>query len=112
MFPIALVRAFIRGPKLAAIMCLGVPFMWKAGKMTLEAYMKAFVSAKSAYAAAAAYVEEMLSSMATLTSIGAERRAQVTYATKLEGVFTTLKNSAWKDSWGLSFLFGTTPPSP
>ena len=106
MFPIALTRAFIRGPKLAAVMCLGVPFMWKAGKMTLEAYMKAFVSSKTAYAQAAAYVEEMLGSMATLTSIGAERRAQVTYANKLDGVFETLKTSAWKDSKGLSVLFG------
>ena len=72
MFPIALVRAFLRGPKLAAVMCVGVPFMWKAGKMTLEAYMKAFVSAKSAYAEAAAYVEEMLSSMATLTVLAVQ----------------------------------------
>ena len=87
-------------------MCLGVPFMWKAGKMTLEAYMKAFVTAKSSYAEAAAYVEEVLSSMATLTSIGGERRAQVMFATKLEGVFKTLKDSAWKDSKGLSYLFG------
>ena len=51
-------------------------------------------------------MEEVLNSMATLTSIGGERRAQVTYAGKNEGVYETLRTSAWKDSKGLSFLFG------
>lgn len=105
-FPIAMTRAIIRGPKLALILCIGVPFIWKAGKMTLDAYMKAMISSKTAYAVGAQYVEEILNSMATLTSIGGERRAQVTYSAKNDGVYATLRKSAWKDSKGLSFLFG------
>ena len=51
------------------------------------------MASKREYAVAGRHVEEMLGSMATLTSLGGERRAAVTYGELNEGVYKNLNKA-------------------